>query len=113
MIRKSLVNGLTDVLDDSKGFDCIACICGKMTQGSFQEGHTVAHECLGCLHSDICGPMEVPSLGKWRYFCILVDNKTSYLWFYLCFAKSDFTPWFIKMDSFFLNHYQSHTKILI
>ena len=56
--------------------------------------------------------MEVPSLGKQCYFCILVDDKTSYLWFYPCFTKSDFTPWFIKMDSFFLNHYWSHMKIL-
>ena len=68
--------------------------------------------CLGCLHSDICGLMEVPSLGKQRYFCVLVDDKTGFLWFHPCFTKSDFTPWFIKMDSFFVNHYQSHTKIL-
>ena len=83
-----------------------------MTWGSFQEGHAVAHECLGRLHSNICGPMEVPSLGKQHYFSILVDDKTGYLWFYPCFAKSDFMPWFIKMDSFFMNHYQSHIKIL-
>src|SRR5258708_1151500 len=56
--------------------------------------------------------MELPSLGNQCYFCVLVDDKTGYLWFYPCLAKSDFTPWFIKMDSFFMNHYQSHTKIL-
>ncbi len=105
MIRKGLVDGLTSVPDDSKFFNCVTCICGKMTWGPFQEGHVVAHECLGCLHSDVCGPMEVPSLGKQHYFCVLVNDKTGYLWFHPCFAKSDFMPWFVKMDTFFANHY--------
>src|SRR5258708_30806245 len=104
--------GLTGIPDDLKDFDCITCICGKMTQGPFQEGHVAAHNHLSHLHSDICGPMDVPSLGKQHYFCVLVNNKTGYLWFHTCFAKSDFTPWFIKMDSLFMNHYQSHVKIL-
>ncbi len=56
--------------------------------------------------------MEVPSLGKHRYFCTLVDDKTGFLWYHPCLVKLDFTPWFIKMDYLFLNHYQSHVKIL-
>ncbi len=102
MIHNNLVNGLTDVPDDSKNFDCIACICGKMTWGPFQDGHPIACKRLGYLHSDICGLLEYP----------LWVNNTGYLWYHPCFAKSDFTPWFIKMDSLFLNHYQSCTKIL-
>ena len=112
MIKRGLANRLTSIPDDSKDFDCVACICRKMTWGPFQEGHVAAGSRLGRLHSDICGPMDVPSLGKRRYFCVLVDDKTGYLWFHACFAKSDFTPWFIKMDSLFANHYQSHVKVL-
>ena len=112
MIKRGLANRLTSIPDDSKDFDCIACIRGKMTWGPFQEGHVAAGSCLGRLHSDICGPMDAPSLGKWCYFCVLVNDKTGYLWFHACFAKSDFTPWFIKMDLLFANHYQSHVKVL-
>src|SRR5260370_28645954 len=56
--------------------------------------------------------MDVLSLGKNHYFCILIDDKTCYLWFLPCAKKSDFTPWFICLDSLFANHYGSHTKIL-
>ncbi len=83
-----------------------------MTCGPFQTGHDVATECLGQLHSNICGPMDVPSLGKNCYFCILVNNKTHFLWFLPCARKSDFTAWFTCLNNLFVNHYGSHVKIL-
>ena len=112
MICRKLVVGLDDVLDDSENFDCEACVCGKMTRAPFQKGHNTAKECLGCLHSDVCGPMEMMSLGKRCYFCTLVDDKSGYTWFYLCALKSDFTEWFIKLNRLFVNQYGTHAKIL-
>jgi len=112
MIQEKLTVGLDNVSNDMRGFDCIACIQGKMTCGPFQAGHETAPEHLGRLHSDVCGPMDVPSLGKNRYFCTLMDDKTHYLWFLPCSNKSDFTPWFIQLDTLFTNHYRSHSKTL-
>ena len=112
MICNKLVQGLPDILDDAKDFDCRACIQAKMMHSPFQAGHEVATKWLGCLHSDICGPMEILSLGKNCYFCTLIDDKTQYLWFLPCSKKSDFTAWLIHLDTFFANHYKSHTKIL-
>jgi len=112
MIWKKLADGLDNVSDDAKDFDCIACVQGKMMHGSFQTGHKVAAEHLDQLHSDVCGPMDIPSLSKNRYFCILVDNRTRYLWFLPCSKKSDFMPWFTHLDTLFTNHYHSHMKIL-
>src|SRR5260370_2179421 len=83
-----------------------------MFRGPFQRGHDAADKHLGHLHSDICGLMEIMSLGKKCYFCILVDDKTGYTWFNLCAQKSDFTDWFVKLDKLFANHYGSHVKIL-
>ena len=56
--------------------------------------------------------MDVPSIRKNRYFCILVDDETCYLWFLGCAKKSDFTEWFTHLDTLFTNHYGTHTKIL-
>ena len=112
MIRKDLAGGLTDIPDDAKDFDCLACIKGKMVRGRFQDGHDTATKHLGCLHSNVCGPMDVPSLGKNHYFCILVDDRTRYLWFLPCAKKSDFTGWFTHLDALFANHYRTHMKIL-
>ena len=41
------MDGLDDISDDTKDFDCEACIQGKMAHGPFQSGHEVASECLG------------------------------------------------------------------
>src|SRR5258708_10843745 len=112
MICRKLAVGLDDVPDDSKDFDCEACVHGKMTRAPFQKGHDTAREHLGCLHSDVCGPMETTSLGKRWYFCTLVDDKSGYTWLYLCALKSDFTEWFVKLDRLFVNQYGTHTKIL-
>src|SRR5258708_3133878 len=112
MIRRKLAVGLDDVPDDSKDFDCEACVHGKMTRAPFQKGHDTARECLGRLHSDVCRLMETTSLGKRHYFCTLVDDKSGYTWLYPCALKSDFTEWFIKLDRLFVNQYGTHTKIL-
>ncbi len=112
MIHQKLVIGLDDVPSDPRKFDCKACIHGKMTRAPFQKGHDVADERLGCLHSDICGPMETISLGKKQYFSILVDDQTGYMWFNPCALKSEFTNWFVRLDKLFANHYGTHVKIL-
>src|SRR5258708_7387020 len=56
--------------------------------------------------------MDTPSLGKNHYFCLLVNNKTCYLWFLPCARKSDFTAWFTCLNALFANHYHSHMNIL-
>ena len=112
MIHRKLIVGLDDVPDSPEDFDCEACVHGKMTRAPFQKGHDTAKEHLRCLHSNVCGLMEMMSLGKRHYFCTLVDDKTGYTWFHLCMLKSDFTDWFTKLNKFFVNQYGSHTKIL-
>ena len=112
MICKKLVMGLDDIPDDPQGFDWEACIHGKMVRAPFQKGHEVTRECLGCLHSNICGPMETMSLGKRCYFCILVNDWMGYTWSNPCALKSDFTDWFVKLDKLFGNQYGTHIKIL-
>ncbi len=83
-----------------------------MTRAPFQKGHDTAREHLGCLHSNVCGPMETTSLGKRCYFCTLVDDKSGYTWFYPCVLKSNFTEWSIKLNRLFVNQHGTHAKIL-
>jgi hypothetical protein len=56
--------------------------------------------------------MEVSSLGRKQYFCMLVDDKTGFLWYYPCALKSDFTAWFIKMDAYFDTQFNTRIKTL-
>ena len=112
MIKGGLAGGLTGIIDESNNFDCDACIRGKVIRAPFQSGHLHANKRLGRLHSDVCGPMDVASLGGSHYFCILVDDQSGYIWYHAIAKKSDFSMWFIKMDKLFINQYQTHVKIL-
>ena len=56
--------------------------------------------------------MDVTSLGGNRYFCLLIDDRSGYIWYQPVAKKSDFSAWFMKMDNLFLNQFGSHAKIL-
>ena len=43
---------------------------------------------LGLIHSDLCGPMPVPSSNGNKYIMTFVDDFTRMCWVYLLKAKS-------------------------
>lgn len=71
---KSMSTGL-DFHDDAG--TCVACIKGKIHRQPFPKQKTTrAKEVLGLLHSDLCGPMEIESVGGARYLLTFIDDKT-------------------------------------
>jgi Integrase core domain/Pol polyprotein, beta-barrel domain len=104
------VDDLVDTTTNDMFFD--ACICGKMASTPFQLGHTHATTHLECVHSDICGPFEVQSLGGNSYFATLIDDFTRYMWVKPMKLKSEFNAWYIEKDTEFLNQYGNHIGIL-
>jgi transposase InsO family protein len=41
------------------------------------------------IHSDVCGPLEVQSIGGNHYFLPFIDEFTRYVWIYMIEKKSD------------------------
>jgi transposase InsO family protein len=41
------------------------------------------------VHGDLCGPIKLASPSGWRYFLLLVDDVTCYMWVVLLTAKSE------------------------
>jgi transposase InsO family protein len=41
------------------------------------------------VHGDLCGPIKLASPSGWRYFLLLVDDATCYMWVVLLTAKSE------------------------
>jgi len=76
MINKNLVEGVK--VDCFDKFFCEACVYGKqhrrpftkVTTGSVKNGDTV--------YSDLCGPMEVPSIAGARYFITFTDGYSNF-----------------------------------
>jgi transposase InsO family protein len=59
--------------------DCIACIKGKMTRNQFPKHSTnPAKQRLDVVVSDVCGPIQTPSIGKSFYFVTFIDEYTRY-----------------------------------
>jgi transposase InsO family protein len=68
--------------------DCDACLTGKHRCAPFPrqaQGH--ATEVLQLLHGDICGPISPPTPSGNRYFLLLVDDYSRYMWIALLPTK--------------------------
>jgi histone deacetylase 1/2 len=57
---------------------CGACILGKQHRLPFNTSTSVTTRPLELLHTDLCGPMPVPSHGGNSYFISLLDDYTGY-----------------------------------
>ena len=69
---------------------CEACVLGKMKKIPFpkQTVHRVT-ELLELVHSDVCGPMNVDSLGGSRYMVTFSDDFSRYTFVYLLRSKDE------------------------
>ena len=61
-----MVEGMSNC---SLDFDfCEHCVYGKQNRVSFLSGAKRANKILELVHSDVFGPVSVPSLGKYVYY---------------------------------------------
>jgi len=60
--------------DSMDTFTCEICARGKMTRTPFPTNEPRNSEKLQIIHSDVCGPMRVESIGKARYIVTFVDD---------------------------------------
>eukprot|EP00253_Pinus_taeda_P014808 PITA_14808 len=86
--KKGMVRGLP--LIEKPDSLCEGCILGKQHKESFPAGKSIrAKAPLEIVHSDVCGPMQVPSLGGNRYVLTFIDDYTRKTWVYMLKQKSE------------------------
>ncbi|CAA7393944.1 unnamed protein product [Spirodela intermedia] len=79
MAREELVRGLPAVgpVDQL----CEACLAGKQKRSPFpQQGEYRARRGLELVHSDLCGPIAPETPNGSKYFLLLVDDRSRYMW---------------------------------
>jgi hypothetical protein len=79
MAREKMVRGLPSI--EQVDQLCDACLAGKQRRNSFPVAAQYrAERVLEIVHGDLCGPItpETPSGGK--YFLLLVDDKSRFMW---------------------------------
>ena len=109
MVRNGVIEGVN--LDLKKNLvRCEGCVYGKSTRAPIpQQGGARANDVLDLVHTDVCGPFPVPSIGGSRYFVSFVDDHCRYAWIFPIKAKSDvyttFKRWVTMVE-------RSHSKTL-
>ncbi|CAI7797361.1 unnamed protein product [Closterium sp. NIES-54] len=83
------VKGLDLEKEGNSGIPCVSCVAGKITRHTFPSVGEEEDELLGVVHADLCGPFREAAKDGSRYFLVLKDRKTRYVWAYPLAQKSD------------------------
>jgi hypothetical protein len=88
-MKKLHSDGLLESLDYELFETCEPCLTGKMTRTPFSGSMERATNLLEIIHTDVCGPMSVPTHGGYRYFVTFTDDLCRYGYIYLIKHKSE------------------------
>ena len=68
--------------------NCVDCLAGKQHRISFKsQPPSKKPKKLELIHSDVCGPMKVMTLGGARYFVTFIDDSSRKIWAYALKSK--------------------------
>lgn len=88
MARDGLVCGLPQIAQVEQL--CEACLAGKQRRAPFpQKALRRSTEPLQLLHGDLCGPITPATPSGKRYFLLLVDHYSRYMWVSLLSTKDE------------------------
>ncbi len=81
--------------------DCSTCQKGKQTRSPIPHiTHDQSPHVLGQVFSNLCGPMETPSIEGYWYFVTFTDDHSRYTHIGLCKSKDDtlgvFKAWKVR-----------------
>lgn len=83
---EKIVKGLPNFKFEHEGI-CKGCALGKNSKIPFHSSEHKSKSILELIHTYLCGPMSVPSLGGYSYHIIFVDNYSRKTWIYLLKLK--------------------------
>ena len=71
----NMVTGLPMLHVDHDGI-CRGCALGKNTKGSFPKSEIRSKRILDLVHSNLCEPMTITSLGGYKYYVTFIDDHS-------------------------------------
>ncbi|KAK8934594.1 hypothetical protein KSP39_PZI014788 [Platanthera zijinensis] len=111
MHQHQLVEGLPSL--SKTELNCDTCALSKSHRLPFpQTAQRRATQPLEKLHIDLWGPTRVPSLGGKRYYMLIVDDFSRYMWIMHLEQKSESFQHFLTFKTQVENQLERHIKIL-
>jgi hypothetical protein len=78
---------------------CDVCLAGKQRRASFaQQAQYRAKDRLELVHGDLCWPITSATPSGERYFLLLVDDLTRYMWLALLTTKDEAAAAIIQLQ---------------
>ncbi|KAH9291902.1 hypothetical protein KI387_042909 [Taxus chinensis] len=107
---KGMVEGISECPLD---FDfCEHCVFGKQTRVKFPMNATRSEGILHLIHSDVFGPVKVPSLGKSMFYVSFIDDFSRNTWVYFIQNKSEVFNKFKEFKALVENQTERKIKVL-
>ncbi len=89
MSKMNIARGLGEI-NRSEHFQCSDCVFGKSHRSPIpKKSSSGTSQLLELVHSDVNGPLEVPSLGGSRYFVTFIDDFSKWTFVYTMKQKSE------------------------
>lgn len=111
MIKVNSVKGIKSKLNS--GNVCEICAKSKVCVKKFPKAsENRATEVLALVHTDICGPMNIESIGGARYFVTFLDDRSRYMFVYFLKSRDEILDKFKEFKSFLENQSGKNLKAL-
>ena len=105
-------NNIVNESDADLITQCEACIKGKAHRTAMPQIATHRAKKPGELvHSDVCGPMSIPSLGGARYFVTFIDDYSRYVVVRLMKSKAEVMQHFMEYQTWVSNFTNNRMKM--
>lgn len=112
-LRNKSIRGLNFKMEETLP-ECEVCTQSKMTRLPFPSKHCENRttQVLEIIHSDVCGPMRIESLGGTRYFVTFIDEYTRYCRVYFLKRKNEVLEKFKEYKNEVENYTEKKIKFL-
>uniref|UniRef100_A0A2P2MWM4 Retrovirus-related Pol polyprotein from transposon TNT 1-94 n=1 Tax=Rhizophora mucronata TaxID=61149 RepID=A0A2P2MWM4_RHIMU len=87
-ILRLVKSDILSQLDFTNWDVCVDCIKGKQTGHTSKYPAMRSNAPLELIHTDICGPFDIPTWGGEKYFITFIDDYSWYCCLYLLYEKS-------------------------
>jgi hypothetical protein len=91
---------------------CRGCALGKNAKVVFSSNDRRSKEILDLVHSDVCGPMSVPSSSDCRYYVTFIDDHSNRTWIFFMKTKDEVFSRFREFKALVENQTGKMIKIL-
>lgn len=99
-------------LKKQKKIECVICAKGKHARHAFNIPGQRAADLLDLVHSDVCGPMPVNSIGGSKYFVTFIDDHSRKVFVYTLKTKSEVFSKFVQFKTFVETQLNKKLKVL-